>query len=269
MKTLRTAPRTVSFLLSAIALAACGGGGGGGEPSLLAITASSPPSGTTGAAYAGYTFAASGGTPPLSWSESGALPPGLALNASGQLSGTPTTAGTYAFSLKVSDSSNPPLTANTSVGLKINDSAIAIAPATPSTGTVNYPYPGFTFTASGGSPPYTWQSSGTVPPGLSVGSDGTVSGTPTQSGSFSFSVTATDSAQTPMSSAPLATQITIGAALVINNQEAPTGTLGVAYQPYQYTATNGAPPLIWSETPALTNGLTLSAQGVLSGTPTA
>jgi hypothetical protein len=147
----------------------------------------------------------------LSWSQSGALPPGLAFDASGQLSGKPTTAGTYAFSVRVSDSSMPALTANTSVGLKITDSAIVIAPAAPPTGTETYPYPGFTFTASGGSPPYNWQSSGTMPPGLNVGSNGTVSGTPTQSGSFSFSVTATDSAQTPMSSAPLATQITIGA----------------------------------------------------------
>jgi hypothetical protein len=261
-------PTLVFMTLLAADLVGCSSHGGGGTQS-LAITASSPPSGTAGVAYAGYTFAASGGTPPLSWTESGSLPPGLAFNASGRLSGNPTTAGTYAFSVRVSDSSVPPLTANTSVGLKINDSAIVIAPATPPTGTATYPYPGFTFTASGGSPPYTWQSSGTVPPGLRVGSDGTVSGTPTQAGSFSFSVTASDNAQTPMSSAPLSAQITIGAALVINNQEAPTGTVGAAYPPYQYTANNGVPPFVWSETPALTNGLTLGAQGVLSGTPTA
>jgi hypothetical protein len=261
-------PTLVFMTLLAADLVGCSSHAGGGTQS-LAITASSPPTGTTGVAYAGYTFAASGGTPPLSWSESGSLPPGLAFSASGQLSGKPTTAGTYAFSVRVSDSSVPPLTANTSVGLKINDSAIVIAPATPPTGTVTYPYPGFTFTAGGGSPPYSWQSSGTVPPGLKVGSDGTVTGTPTQTGSFSFSVTAIDSAQTPTSSAPLATQITVGAALVINNQEAPTGKVGVAYPPYQYTADNGVPPLIWSETPALTNGLTLSTQGVLSGTPSA
>jgi hypothetical protein len=272
MKTTRSAfsglPTLIFMTLLAADLLGCGSDSSGGTQS-LAITASSPPIGTTGVAYAGYTFAASGGAPPLSWSETGSLPPGLAFGASGQLSGKPTTAGTYAFSVRVSDSSVPPLTANTSVGLKINDSAIVTVPATPPTGTVTYPYPGFTFTASGGSPPYTWQSSGTVPPGLKVGSDGTVSGTPTQTGSFSFSVTATDSAQTPMSSTPRATQITIGAALVINNQDTPTGTVGVAYPPYQYTTNNGVPPLIWSETPALTNGLTLSSQGVLSGTPTA
>jgi hypothetical protein len=204
----------------------------------------------------------------LSWTESGSLPPGLAFNASGQLSGKPTTAGTYAFSVRVSDSSVPPLTANTSVGLKINDSAIVIAPATPPTGTVTYPYRGFTFTASGGSPPYSWKASGTLPPGLVLGSNGTLSGTPTQAGSFAFSVTATDSAQTPMSSSALATQIKIGTALVIDNQEAPTGTVGAAYTPYQYSVSNGVPPLIWSETGALPMGLALSAQGVLSGTPT-
>jgi len=169
----------------------------------------------------------------------------------------------------VSDSSVPPLTANTSVGLQINDSAIVIAPASPPAGTATYTYPDFRFSASGGSPPYTWKASGTLPPGLVLGNDGTLSGTPTQAGTFAFSVTATDSAQIPMSSSALATQIRIGTGLVINDQEAPTGTVGAAYTPYQYSVSNGMPPLIWSETGALPVGLTFSAQGVLSGTPTA
>src|SRR6185312_2649309 len=94
------------------------------------------------------------------------------------------------------------------VSLQVIDSAIVIAPASPPAGTLTYTY-SFGFTANGGSPPYTWRSSGTVPPGLTVGSDGTVSGTPTQVGAFNFSVTATDSAQQPMSSPGLATQIVI------------------------------------------------------------
>ena len=268
-------PRSAFFRLStllcmtllAAALVACGNSSSGSGTSTLAITASSPPTGSTGVAYAGYTFDASGGAPPLSWTETGSLPPGLAFNASGQLSGKPTTAGTYAFSVRVSDSSVPPLTANTSVGLKINDSAIVIAPATPPAGTVTYPYRGFTFTASGGSPPYTWKASGTLPPGLVLGSNGTLSGTPTQAGSFAFLVTATDSAQTPMSSSALASQIKIGTALVIDNQEAPTGTVGVSYPPFGFSANNGLAPLAWSETPLLAQGLTLSKAGVLSGTP--
>jgi hypothetical protein len=338
-------------------------GGGGGLPTPLSITASSPPAGTTDATYAGYTFTASGGTLPVTWSESGSFPPGLTLSASGQLSGVPATAGTYPFSVTVTDSSMPPLVASVPVSLQVNDSAIVIAPASPPAGTVTYAYPGFGFNASGGSPPYTWTASGTLPPGLTFGSDGTVSGTPAQVGTFAFSVTATDSAQPPMSSPPLATQIMIGTPPplmpnttptppagvlgtpygpfsftatggylplqwsiasgnlppgltlgtdgtlsgtptsvgnfmftvkvtdgasppvaqtlavaisvtlppppTISNQEAPTGTVGVAYTPYTFTASNGAQPLAWSEAPPLTMGLTLSAQGVLSGTPTA
>ncbi len=186
-------------------LTSCGGGGSGTAP--LTITAASPPAGTTGAAFPGYTFQASGGTPSFVWNESGPMPPGLTLSASGELSGLPETAGTYPVSITVSDSSYPPVTVSAAVTLTVNDSAIVVAASpSPPAGTVTYPYSGG-FTASGGSPPYTWQASGALPPGLVLGSDGTVSGTPTQIGSFPFSVTATDSAQKPASGPPLATQI--------------------------------------------------------------
>jgi Putative Ig domain len=50
--------------------------------------------------------------------------------------------------------------------------------------------------ASGGTPPYTWDTtSGSLPPGLSLTSDGTLSGTLTSSGIFSFTVRVRDSAQ--------------------------------------------------------------------------
>jgi WD40 repeat protein len=51
-----------------------------------------------------YTFTASQGLAPLSWSETGALPPGLNLNADGVLSGTPTATGSFPVSLDVTDS---------------------------------------------------------------------------------------------------------------------------------------------------------------------
>lgn len=355
--------RLFAVSLALVAVSGCWDSGNSGPPPLT-ITASSPPAGTTGVAYPGYVFTASGGNPPLSWTEGGTLPPGLSLNASGQLSGNPATAGTYAIVIKVTDSSVPPQVVNAPVSISVSDSPIVVAPASPPAGTVTYAYPGFTFSASGGSPPYTWTASGTVPPGLTVGSDGTVSGTPTQVGTFSFSVTATDSAQTPASSAPPApaqivinvptaltlntspappagvdgsaygpfsfsatggylplkwsitagslppgltlgnggsvsgTPASVGTFMftvtvtdsapvpvsqsaqfgitvtlppppVINNQEAPTGTVGMTYAPYTYTAINGVPPLTWSEAPPLVMGLTLSSQGVLAGTPTA
>ena len=51
-----------------------------------------------------------------------------------------------------------------------------------------------TLQAAGGVAPYTWTSSGTLPPGLTLSSAGVLSGTPTQFGTFSFNVTVTDSA---------------------------------------------------------------------------
>jgi hypothetical protein len=54
---------------------------------------------------------------------------------------------------------------------------------------------------------------------------------------------------------------------MIINPEPLTGTIGVAYW-FPFTASNGAPPLTWSETPRLTMGLSLLSSGVLTGTPT-
>ena len=257
--------------LAIAVLSSCGGDNGGPAP--LDITASSPPAGTTGAAYAGYQFTASGGTPPLSWSETGSLPAGLALNASGQLSGTPVTAGTYPVSVTVTDSSMPSLTKGMPVSLQIKDSSITVAPASPPAGAVNYAYPGFTFSASGGSPRYTWTAAGTLPPGLTLGTDGSLSGTPTQIGTFSFSVTPTDSAQTPAKGPALPVQVMINAAppLVLNASPGPPpGVDGAVYGPFNFNATGGLPPLQWSVTAGnLPPGLTLGANdGSLSGTPT-
>ena len=61
------------------------------------------------------------------------------------------------------------------------------------TGQVGEAITEFDLTASGGTPPYTWDADN-LPPGVDVASDGTVSGTPTAAGSFTVTATATDSA---------------------------------------------------------------------------
>ena len=49
------------------------------------------------------------GTAPFVWSNpGGGLPPGMSLSASGTIQGTPTTKGTYTFTIRVTDSSGPP-----------------------------------------------------------------------------------------------------------------------------------------------------------------
>jgi len=71
----------------------------------LSITNGNPSDGQLNTAYA-FTFTASGGTQPYTWSISaGSLPKGLALSAAGELSGTPTTSGSFSFNVTVKDKS--------------------------------------------------------------------------------------------------------------------------------------------------------------------
>src|SRR5689334_2669737 len=71
----------------------------------LQITTASPlPPGTVGTSYA-VGLQAQGGNSPYTWSATGQLPPGLALLSSGVISGTPTSTGTYSFTVAVRDSS--------------------------------------------------------------------------------------------------------------------------------------------------------------------
>lgn len=78
------------------------------SPSALAITfpSSCCPAGTVGSSYL-QNFFASGGIQPYTWSiANGLLPPGLSLAATppASLTGTPTAAGTFTFTVRVTDS---------------------------------------------------------------------------------------------------------------------------------------------------------------------
>jgi WD40 repeat protein len=93
---------------SVVVLASCGGGNGsdsvGNVPNPPVISTIPPPAGTVSIAYS-FTFTvASGGTVPFTWSETGALPPGLTFSNGGMLSGTPTTAGSFPITVMVQDS---------------------------------------------------------------------------------------------------------------------------------------------------------------------
>jgi sugar lactone lactonase YvrE len=78
------------------------------SPPLLGISTAVLSAGTTGTAYS-QKLGAAGGAPPYSWSlATGKLPAGLTLNPStGAITGTPTTAGTFSFTVKVTDVSQP------------------------------------------------------------------------------------------------------------------------------------------------------------------
>ena len=200
-----------SFLAmtTALLLTACGGGGGGG-PAPVVINSSATAEGMTGVTYPGVTYTASGGSGTFTWTATGALPPGLSLSTAGQLSGIPTRAGTYAVTITATDSSSPPLTNSTPISIKIGDSLIVIsASPMPPAGTLTRPYPTFTFAASGGSPPFTWNlKTGALPVGLTLGSDGSITGTVSSTAvSSTFTVAATDAVNQTAPSTPITIRI--------------------------------------------------------------
>ncbi len=194
---------------------------------------------------------AEGGLPQYTFSlDSGTLPTGLNFNASaGVLSGTPTEAGVFTFTITVSDSENPKATDTSTFTLSTVPGALSIVTdALLPAAKVAVPY-STGFTASGGTPPYQWtfgpqtKSYLQTPPGLSLSSAGVLSGTPIQWKFYNFSVTVTDSA-TPPNMVSSVFGLSVQATLKATNNFLPDGTVGIPMT-VPLTATGGIPPYVW------------------------
>ena len=236
---------------------------------------SSLPTGTVNQDYPNTTLIASGGTAPLTWDPTvtPALPNGLSWDAAVQtISGTPLNGsqGTRSHTFTVRDSTNPVQTATRTYSLTIG----LPAPPTITTtalpnGTVTQPY-NRTIQRTGGTPPFTWSVTGTIPPGLNFDSaTGGISGTPTTAGTFNFTPQVTDSlSQTDPTPPALSITIVLPAPPNITTTTLANGTIASAYS-QTVQATGGTGTLTWSSTGTLPTGLSLSAlTGVISGTPT-
>ena len=240
---------------------------------IIVSTAPPPPAGTLTYPYTGYGFAvASGGSPPFTFAVTkGTPPPGLRVGSDGGFGGTPTATGSFSFTVTATDSAPTPVSSSQQFTIKINTPGPLVISATPpppaAVADSGYNYTFTTISPTGGYQPLNWVvTAGALPPGLTLATNGQLSGTPTTIGSYPFTVTVTDSAP-EMNSASFTIQITTPPSPTIDNTPPPTATVGVAYPAFQFTATNGYLPLVWSETGALPAGLSLSAGGVLTGTP--
>ena len=165
----------------------------------LDITTTTLADGTVGAAYS-QTVAATGGVIPYAWSVTGgALPDGLALNAStGEVSGTPTAYGAFNFTVAVADSQSTPATDTQALSITIAPATLEITTTTLPDGTMGSPYSQAVL-VTGGATPYTWSvAGGALPGGLSLsGSTGLIAGTPVVTGTFNLTVQVRDSQGTP------------------------------------------------------------------------
>ncbi len=162
-------------------------------PSVSLVTTTLP-QGVVNVGYA-QTLMAQSGVPPYIWSiASGSLPIGLTLNSnSGVISGTPTAAGSSNFVVEVMDSNTPtPSSATASLSITIN-TPLAITTTALPTGSVDSAY-AQQLQATGGIQPYSFAiASGNLPGGLHLGADGVLAGTPTATGTSSFTFRVQDS----------------------------------------------------------------------------
>ncbi len=143
--------------------------------------------------YAAW-IAVNGGTSPYQFSvSSGSLPKGLKLNATtGEISGKAKVLGKSSFSVEVSDANSNSSTASLSVTV-VKPVVLKLTPKTLVSATTGSAY-SQQIKAKGGTAPRTLTvTSGSLPPGLTLTSSGLLSGTPTTTGTYDFTVGATDS----------------------------------------------------------------------------
>jgi len=231
------------------------------------VTVAPPPSASCvtivavqGVAITPVTLVGSGGTGgPYTFTATG-LPTGLVMAPNGTISGTPTVSGTFSYTVTISDSAGNQGTLNCSVTVAPPPSASCVT-ITAVQGVAITPV---TLTGSGGTGgPYTFTATG-LPTGLTISSSGTISGTPTVSGTFNYTVTIKDSAGnvgTLNCSVTVYPPVTASCASITAQQ-------GVPITPTQLNASGGVGGPYTYSASGLPAGITLSTSGLLSGTPT-
>lgn len=165
------------------------------------------PSATTGQPYSvEFTLKEPGDACPTFSVSSGAFPPGLTLASDeGVARGTPTQAGTYTFYITVgytcgSGGKAPGNFSDQQYTINVNQGTaaappppaptVAITTATLPDANINQPYTSPGLTATGATVTSWALAGGTLPTGLTLGANGVITGTPTQSGTFTFTVQA-------------------------------------------------------------------------------
>jgi putative Ig domain-containing protein len=236
----------------------------------LAVQTSALPSATTGTAYL-EALIASGGEAPYRWSlSSGTLPQGIQIAANGAIGGTTSASGSFSFTVLATDALSHTATSQLTLAVANQTAPLEVQTVTLPNATAGTSYAD-TLAASGGQAPYRWSlTSGSLPTGIQLTSSGSISGTASAAGSYSFIVQATDAASNT-STRQLALAVAAQSIpLAVQTSALPDATVGTAYAE-TLAASGGQAPYQWSVTAgALPQGFQLDAStGAVGGTTNA
>ena len=233
---------------------------------LLITTPSTLKGGVVSSPYLG-TLEATDGFAPLSWTNpTGALPNGITLNPNGQLSGIPNASGTFQFNALVTDARG--FTQSKSFSMIIASTMPTITTNSPLSNAFTRAPFNQTFTATGGTTPYTWSIlNGALPAGITLNSNGLISGIPTETGSFNLTVQMIDAGDLT-STKSLSLTIDPSPITITTSSQLPGAVKSLAYI-QTLNATGGLAPSSWSLFSGLLPvGLSLNSNGTITGTPT-
>jgi hypothetical protein len=245
------------------------------------ITTSSLPAGTVTVAYGPATLEASGGIGTLTWSiAAGSLPPGLQLDPpltglSVIISGTPSSQGTFDFTVRVVDSSGQLATRDLSITINLPAPPRITTTSLPA-GSISQDYNEPVLAEGTGALTFSIVTPGTgpLPPGLNLNPNtGTITGAPTATGDFPFTVRVADTFGREDTEA-LSIHVNAFNAPQIEPASLPGGTVSAPYSPTTVQATGGIDTLTWSVSEgSLPPGLQLDPPSTgpsvtISGTPT-
>lgn len=233
----------------------------------LIISTQSLPDGPINQPYGPIQLTASGGTVD-SWTvTSGALPAGVTLSSTGVVQGTPTASGAFSFTVQAASGLGPDtkqLTIFVVAPLELGGPGAVPVKAEPVqlSWKVNEAV-NWGVGAAGGRGPYTYTST-TLPAGLTLNPDGTLTGASTTAGAFPVTFTVTDSAAVVDT---LKTVINIKALLAFGAAKPPTGKLNKVFR-WKLPVTGASKVKLFVASGKYPPGLDLNeATGVLSGTP--
>jgi beta-lactamase superfamily II metal-dependent hydrolase len=211
-----------------------------------------------------YTFAVT----------AGALPAGMTLSSNGLLSGTVNTGGNFNFTVTATNTTTN-CKATKTYALAVVCPQISLTPSTFSTAFLNTPF-NQKMVASGGFAPYTFRvTAGALPAGMTLTTDGTLSGTPTLATKATFTVTVTDSIGC-QSSVTASINVCLSAATKLSDLTVTSSTVNSVYNqtiqvvnsltPRTFTITGGLPPGITFTGGANRTTATLSGRFTTPGT---